>query len=559
MSSEAVVQSSTQPIHEIFTKARDLYEATGVVDYQLLRNVVYRLYKDSGIRHSQLYHEGGSVYLQLGTVARICRDLTTGQIYFEANSHFLEGIPLHSDLTTLCTWFTALAQPHWVGAGFSLKYQALSAREFLKRLGLDKNLEVLGNRSLRPYVQIADEVIDMLFVRALIVITGGKVNVRLGGDFDGMSKDFFKNRAILQKTFWIKGGAHRDLAKSAYKLFWYQLLDPSTRAKLGMLQQGFSTSVRLYNGISRNIQKVDIRLAENQAMTKLAIAVFGPDKGLSDFSLKMLKAKLKVDHGLTNRAWRWLCKQSSAVSVHMAYESGGRFAKIAEVASEFRLEVPLTVLKYLLYRSRESFWEHNEEAQNQQVSKYVLRRLLMEATQNRKGGNLKHFVRGDFQFTIDWLCYLEDWGQIPTKQLTYAWLMQRQTAWHREAASARRGDYCKWTCVFSDVYKASDMAIYPLLDSNALYEEGEALTHCVGDYAWDCFKGQSRIFSVRTLAGVRLATLELRRGKSNAAGWYISQLRGIENADQNEQVWAVAEKFLKEFNSRRKLTSEAKK
>ena len=54
--------------------------------------------------------------------------------------------------------------------------------------------------------------------------------------------------------------------------------------------------------------------------------------------------------------------------------------------------------------------------------------------------------------------------------------------------------------------------ITELTSSVDLFEEGQTMRHCVGSYAWECFQGQSSIWSLRSLNGASknvLVTIQL--------------------------------------------------
>lgn len=57
----------------------------------------------------------------------------------------------------------------------------------------------------------------------------------------------------------------------------------------------------------------------------------------------------------------------------------------------------------------------------------------------------------------------------------------------------------------------ADRVIVELTTADELEEEGRRLSHCVGDYAYACVGGESRIFSVRNVAGEPCSTFEIYR------------------------------------------------
>ena len=73
-------------------------------------------------------------------------------------------------------------------------------------------------------------------------------------------------------------------------------------------------------------------------------------------------------------------------------------------------------------------------------------------------------------------------------------------AWHCDFA---------WPAWFKPVKASNSIIIEPLCSSAELREEGANMHHCVGGYDRECLTGRTQIFSVRTVEGERLSTLQL--------------------------------------------------
>ena len=80
-----------------------------------------------------------------------------------------------------------------------------------------------------------------------------------------------------------------------------------------------------------------------------------------------------------------------------------------------------------------------------------------------------------------------------------------------------------------------------------LEEEGQAMRHCVGDYAERCMLQPLRVFSVRNRkTNARVATLSV---KEEAPGqWNFDQLKGPANADVGSSVWQESFALLRTMN-----------
>jgi hypothetical protein len=83
--------------------------------------------------------------------------------------------------------------------------------------------------------------------------------------------------------------------------------------------------------------------------------------------------------------------------------------------------------------------------------------------------------------------------------------LRQATAWSIEEAKRKAAEgYCDWKPAaiknFEVVAGTSIIMVIQLVNSEALYEEGYEMSHCVADYADDCADGMKAIFSVRKYA-----------------------------------------------------------
>jgi hypothetical protein len=93
--------------------------------------------------------------------------------------------------------------------------------------------------------------------------------------------------------------------------------------------------------------------------------------------------------------------------------------------------------------------------------------------------------------------------------------LQRSADWHKALGIVIVEDgraHCRdleWKPWIQSV-RVGDLRIVPLCSSSALQEEGVAMHHCVGGYDVECATQATQIFSIRTVDGQRLSTLQLR-------------------------------------------------
>ncbi|WP_417366504.1 PcfJ domain-containing protein [Flavobacterium beibuense] len=125
-----------------------------------------------------------------------------------------------------------------------------------------------------------------------------------------------------------------------------------------------------------------------------------------------------------------------------------------------------------------------------------------------------------FQITIDYLFYMKAENNAFTmKGRTWDVLYVQALGWHRDMLKKKAAESNnQWKpadvgnfCMEEDEAR---FVITQLTSSEALYDEGEEMEHCVADYVYQCSVGESAIFSLRKFTGSNdfyetLATIEV--------------------------------------------------
>ncbi len=94
-----------------------------------------------------------------------------------------------------------------------------------------------------------------------------------------------------------------------------------------------------------------------------------------------------------------------------------------------------------------------------------------------------------------------------------------------------------------------------LTSESALVEEGEAMSHCVGDYGKYCRSQPLSIYSIRSKrTGQRFATLSVLETRSGY--WEIDQLKGPHDAEVDVHIWRAVP-FLLDVLGRESLKDSA--
>ncbi len=91
--------------------------------------------------------------------------------------------------------------------------------------------------------------------------------------------------------------------------------------------------------------------------------------------------------------------------------------------------------------------------------------------------------------------------------------------------------------------KVSGYRIVPLLQAEALRDEGGRMHNCVADYAQAVEAGRCFIYGVRR-GNRSIATMEVVAGNGRNAGPAIAQLLAPHNEEAPEAVWSAARKWL---------------
>lgn len=132
--------------------------------------------------------------------------------------------------------------------------------------------------------------------------------------------------------------------------------------------------------------------------------------------------------------------------------------------------------------------------------------------------------------------YLQNVPTASTKGATWASLMRKQHVWHMEYARQemeRRkeaGGCVGWAPYVQHLAQGGLEAV-SLNNSDELWEEGAAMSHCVGGYDEKCYHNQSRIYSIRR-GDERVATLEIRKVQGKLT---IGQLYAFDNRVVKDQ------------------------
>ncbi|MEO0895551.1 MAG: PcfJ domain-containing protein [Bacteroidota bacterium] len=136
-------------------------------------------------------------------------------------------------------------------------------------------------------------------------------------------------------------------------------------------------------------------------------------------------------------------------------------------------------------------------------------------------------------------------------------LLREATVWSEKVHQLDLGMQAVWAQSIQPLHlslpQGGTVGILPLLTKRDLYQEGEAMNHCVAEYASDCIVGTSSIWSMRsnphTVEEERLLTIEIHEPDC------IVQALGHDNRPAKPQELVYLKEWAKENTLRLSLES----
>ncbi|GBG14264.1 ATP-dependent protease [Novimethylophilus kurashikiensis] len=339
-------------------------------------------------------------------------------------------------------------------------------------------------------------------------------------------------------ALWSRKHGFRVEAKTVQKRIWdCNILDRAVFG-LSIRIQGNSPTLSCYNACMINRVDVEARIKEAPNLASYLIRYCNRGEEVYAQSTVFQEARDEfIMAGGSAKGWRWLTKQGwGTVSRRFPRESWYHSAKLATDLADAQVgKVPVVL----------SLWHHSTS-----IFMPGLAKIVAETYKQRKAkaSEMNHYVPLIFDFLR------AECGKSLSvfKGATWKSLVRRQEEWHRKIQRERReklresGNQWAWAPVIQEVVSKSFVAT-SLNDTESLWDEGDSMGHCVGGYSEYCFKNRSRIYSIKSKEGVRVATLELKLQKSK---WTIAQLYGQGNSRVTDQeVRQLATKVAKRCNA----------
>lgn len=375
------------------------------------------------------------------------------------------------------------------------RHLAEEARKAIRKVYHDKARDYLKQQTL------PEEFEELRVVLADVADYCGRLNVAWWRRKSSLAID----TRVLSRLLWDSGMLDREVFSLATRV------------------AGFRFSVGTYNCCMQQRAELAARVKEAPNMAPWlydATTAYGESSALRTHPTVWRDLKERfMTLGGTAQAWKWLCGQGHTwfrftplCEEHVATITGIASLQLGKVP----LHKGLVSAMFTTYPTLP--WRMGEPR--------VLDVFKAAIVANKKR-KLKVAEFEDYVLIFD---YLRRVPTANTKGATWTSLMRKQAVWHREeaaraAAQRKASNRCvSWMPLVQSIQLAGLEAV-SLNNSDELWEEGDAMQHCVGGYDHNCYHNTSRIYSLRR-DGLRVATLEIRR---NGERWTIGQLYGPGN------------------------------
>ncbi|KVP65589.1 hypothetical protein WJ96_04270 [Burkholderia ubonensis] len=358
------------------------------------------------------------------------------------------------------------------------RYLANQARGSIRRDYRERAKALIRSQGLEPENEAA--------VISLLDLVDDHLGARHNVNWWRRKSTLADDSRVLGRLIWDAGILDREIFGLATRL------------------AGFRFSVHVYNQCVPVREDLKARIKEAPHMAPWLLAPDYRQDGLRVHQTvwKDLKERF-MSMGGTPQAWKWLCNQGhswfrlnqlteahvNAVTAIAALQLG----KVPHHPGLFGL-----VVRYVVNEWRTS------DPRFLDVFK-----AAMVAHKKRK------LKVADFSNYVLIRDYLMAVPTATTKGATWASLMRKQHVWHmeearREMERRKEADGCLGWAPMVQMLQQGDLEAISLNNSDDLWEEGTAMSHCVGGYDQACYQNESRIYSIRR-NGERVSTLEIRR------------------------------------------------
>ncbi len=256
-----------------------------------------------------------------------------------------------------------------------------------------------------------------------------------------------------------------------------------------------------------------------------------------------------VSRGLSPQGWRLLCRDSEGprrlVREPWLWDHDPAKPLIAGVELHIRLGLHRAVPKEFAAAIDLDLCDYPAASlATNRIPEPLLRIVAREAMRVEASGQIVAWLNGPWDRFTEWQAAHPD--LVPDSNQVRAgwpWLQQKIGAWFDAVERGRITSPLRWNFPARDISSESFVAV-ALERPGDLWEEGKAMSHCVGDMGHRADDGKSLFYSIRERdSGRRIATLEIARADSSAS-WQVCCCFGRRNEIPANAVrgfsWQVA-------------------
>ncbi len=262
-----------------------------------------------------------------------------------------------------------------------------------------------------------------------------------------------------------------------------------------------------------------------------------------------MRTTLLAEHRLKPSAWRYLLRCDYRHFLHLIDYIGPngstatRWRELGDwlrlvTALDRRTPVPPELTRLFAHDAYGGMNRHGLIAfRTAEIKPGTMRAILDEAQRRHVAGTLDAFILEDLVAVVTWLQTAQP--TLDANQIRRGWNYLGRTADCWQADMAGRADLTTvaWSSLLSSMTHGG-WCVRPITDAWALHEEALAMRHCADGYLTQCLDGSWRLFSVRTPAGKRVATLGIERDGSS---WKIGDLRSFANGSVSPALCELAQ------------------
>lgn len=403
-------------------------------------------------------------------------------------------------------------------------------------------------------------------------------------------KAFNKAARIIQNTFF--GYSFRKLNHKLNAAVWYSL--DSEVAKLAIACQGHGANSTDYNLVAQNLEAVQearrimpgvlyfwLEYAKqtmqnacvwNESWALPAEGRFqtqGVAQEVREYiqssvihgdPFLMEHERLTPPESLSPAGWRYLIGLNTAWTRLLR---GSDLPNVLNALAAVGAKPTHTTFKHFVRQHMN--WRANNDHPIRQYPWVI--RTAFEAS--KKGG--KDFFHREMHLVMDWLRMGRPQFDKNQKKMSWESIMRKQHEWHEQRAieeaqrqaelavrwgrTPPKSRFFTWESLVGET-AIGKYTVVPLTDSKQLYDEGQAMHHCVSGYDGFCNQGRSRIFGIRE-GDKPVATIELT-WDANREAWFEGQNRGPCNMQVSSGVAQVGKEILKLYNRAQRKLDKAK-